>query len=207
MHIIYEKYDDLLSDNKGFGKKIIYEIIDNITEQVAEYCKNQGQYYKSTYGIDIEMHYDDLRASQAIIDTLEDLKRLKEFHPVQYPNRIKCAAYLAYWWLHRLPLSFTIPQENRAEFYNNAKKEDLVRIIHTNAFWLVAYVFSELFSAKELPCNTTNPEHQKQWDVELDYIFYYFCYRAEAPKSIEAFLSTTILHPIWEVKEGVYFEE
>lgn len=57
------------------------------------------------------MNYDILRANQALIDTLEDLKRLKEFHPIHYPNRLKCAAYLAYWWLQRQPLTFYVSEE------------------------------------------------------------------------------------------------
>ena len=71
------------------------KIIDNITDQVTSYCQEQGEYYKQEYGLEIEINYDVLRANQAIIDTFEDLMRLKEFRPV-YPNRLKCAAYLAY---------------------------------------------------------------------------------------------------------------
>ncbi len=207
MHIQYEKYSDILSEEKGFGSKIVDEIIDNITEQVTLYCQQQGVYYKKKYGLEIEINYDVLRANQAIIDTLEDLMRLKEFHPVEYPNRLKCAAYLAYWWLQRQPLNFYVPEDEHKKFFEKVSKQDIARVIHTNAFWLVAYVFGELFTATELPCTTTNPQFEKQWNVEFDYIFYYFCYRANSPKSIEAFLSTTLLHPTWEVKEGVYFEE
>lgn len=207
MHIQYERYSDLLSEKVGFGTKIIDEIIDNITEQVTLYCHKQDDYYRKRYGIEVEINYDVFRANQAIIDTLEDLKRLKEFHPVQYPNRLKCAAYLAFWWLQRQPLTFSIPEDKHIEFFEKVSKEDVARVIHANAFWLVAYVFGELFTANELPCAGQNPDFQKQWDLEFDYIFYYFCYRANSPKSIEALLSTTILHPTWKVKEGVYFEE
>lgn len=206
MNIQYEDYSDILCEEKGFGRKIVEEIIDNIVEQITLYCQQRQEYYKDTYDIEIEIIYDVLRANQAIIDTLEDLKRLKEFHPVEYPNRLKCAAYLAYWWLQRQPVMFVIPDEKQEEFLKKASKEDVSRLIHANAFWLVAYVFGELFTADELAC-AKNVSFQKQWDLEFDYIFYYFCYRANSPKSIEAFLSTTILHPTWEVKEGVYFEE
>lgn len=205
MHIQYENYKDLLSEKEGFGLKIIEEIVDNIVAQVILYCQAQEKYYKDTYGIELEINYDVLRANQAIIDTLEDLKRLKEFHPVQYPNRLKCAAYLAYWWLQRQPLTFSVPEEREEEFFKKVKPVDVARVIHANAFWLVVYVFGELFTAKKLPCADENPQFQKQWNLELDYIFYYFCYRADSPKSIEAFLATAILHPVWEVKEGVLF--
>lgn len=207
MHIQYERYSDLLSEEEGFGLKIINEIIDNITEQVTFYCQERYQHYKEKYGIEIEIHYDVFRVNQAIIDTLEDLKRLKEFHPVQYPNRLKCAAYLAYWWLQRQPLSFTVDEDKQEEFFDKVAKVDVARLIHANAFWLVAYVLGELFTEVELPCAKANPQFQKQWNIELDYMFYYFCYRANSPKAIEAFLSTALLHPTWEVKEGVYFEE
>lgn len=207
MHVQYEKYSELLSESVGFGQKIIDEIIDNVTEQVTLYCQEQDNYYRDTYGIELEINYDVLRANQAIIDALEDLKRLKEFHPVEYPNRLKCASYLAYWWLQRQPLTFSVSEDKQKIFFEKVKKEDIARVIHANAFWLVAYVFGELFSADELPCAKADSQYQKQWDIALDYIFYYFCYRANSPKGIEAFLATTLLHPTWKVKEGVYFEE
>lgn len=207
MYLQYESYDDILSEDKGFGKKIVEEIVDNITEQVTAYCQHQRQYYRKEYNLELLINYDEFRANQAIIDTLEDLMRLKEFHPVQYPNRLKCAAYLAYWWLQRQPLTFSVATDQQEYFLTKATKADIARLIHTNAFWLVAYVFGELFSTEELPCATTNPLFQKQWDVAYDYIFYYFCYRATSPKGIEAFLTTTLLHPTWEAKEGVYFEK
>jgi len=207
VHIQYEAYKELLSEEKGFGRKIVEDVIDNITEQAVIYCQERGKYYKVEYGIDIEIDYDVLRANQAIIDTLEDLMRLKEFHPVEYPNRLKCAAYLAYWWIQRKPITFSVPEERQVEFFEKVSKEDIARLIHSNEFWLVAFVFGEIFLSDELPCAKGNPEFEKQWDIEFDYLFYFFCYRANSAKSIEAFLSTTILHPTWKVKEGVYFEE
>lgn len=205
MHVKYESYDNILNEQSGFGEKIINELIDNVTEQVTQYCLDRQSYYSKKYKIDIEINYDLLRANQAIIDALEDLVRLKEFHPVQYPNRLKCAAYLAYWWLQRQPLMFSVPVDKQEEFLKTAEKEDISRLIHTNAFWLVAYVLGELFTSTEREC-ASNEEFQKQWDIELDYLFYFFCYRASSPKSIEAFLSAAVLHPLWIVKEGVYFE-
>ncbi len=207
MHIQYENYKELLSEEKGFGRKIVDEIVENIAEQATMYCIRQGEYYKDKYNVDVVIDYDVLRANQAIIDTLEDLMRLKEFHPVEYPNRLKCAAYMAYWWIQRKPITFSVPEDKQEYFLKNASKEDISRIIHANEFWLVAFVFGEIFLSEELECAKNNEEFQKQWDVELDYIFYFFCYRASSAKSIEAFLSTTILHPMWKIKEGVYFEE
>ena len=138
MHIQYESYKDILDEKTGFGKKIVDEIIDNVVEQVTAYCQQRAEYYSDQYQIQLDINYDELRANQAIIDTLEDLKRLKEFHPVQYPNRLKCAAYLAYWWLQRQPLTFSIPDDQQEEFFKKASKEDIARVIHANAFWLVA---------------------------------------------------------------------
>lgn len=207
MHIQYETYKELLSEKNGFGRKIVDEIIENIAEQATMYCKARGKYYKNKYNVEVIIDYDILRANQAIIDTLEDLRRLKEFHPVEYPNRLKCAAYMAYWWIQRKPITFSIPEDKHEVFFKKASKEDIARIIHANEFWLVVFVFGEIFSSEELICAKDNEEFQKQWNVEFDYIFYFFCYRASSAKSIEAFLSTTILHPMWKVKEGVYFEE
>ena len=122
MHIKYESYDNILNEQSGFGEKIINELIGNVTEQVTQYCLDRQSYYSKKYKIDIEINYDLLRANQAIIDALEDLVRLKEFHPVQYPNRLKCAAYLAYWWLQRQPLMFSVPVDKQEEFLKTAEK-------------------------------------------------------------------------------------
>lgn len=207
MFIQYDTYKELFSEEKGFGKEIIDDIIDNLTKQAIMYCKTRAKYYKETYDIDIDIDYNILQATQAIVDTLEDLKRLKEFHPVKFPNRLKCAAYLAYWWIQRKPITFSVPDEEQESFLKNVSKEDIAKFIHTNEFWLVAYVFGEIFSSDILKCAKENPEFDKQWNIEFDYIFYYFCYRADSAKSIEAFLSTSVMHPIWEVKEGVHFEK
>lgn len=73
MHIIYEKYAEILGTENGFGEDVIEDIILNITEQVTQYCHERIQYYKAKYDIDIKVNFDVLRATQAIIDTLEDL--------------------------------------------------------------------------------------------------------------------------------------
>lgn len=207
MFIQYGTCKELFSEEKGFGKEIIDDIIDNVTKQAIAYCQIQKKHYKDEYDIDIDIDYNIFQATQAIIDTLEDLKRLKEFHPVKYPNRLKCAAYLAYWWIRRKPITFSVSDEIQESFFEKASKEDIAKFIHSNEFWLVAYVFGEIFSSDKLSCSEENPEFDKQWNIEFDYIFYYFCYRADSAKSIEAFLSTSIMHPIWIVKEGVHFEK
>ncbi len=40
MHIIYEKYAEMLGTENGFGEDVIEDIILNITEQVTQYCQN-----------------------------------------------------------------------------------------------------------------------------------------------------------------------
>ncbi len=200
MHIIYEKYAEMLGTENGFGEDVIEDIILNITEQVTQYCHERIQYYKEKYDIDIKVNFDVLRATQAIIDTLEDLTRLKEFHPVTYPNRLKCAAYLSYWWLQRQPLTFSVEDDEICDMLDKLSKEDIAKMVNTNAYWLVAYIMGEIFTAEETVCAKSNPDFGKEWNVEFDYLFYYFCYRANSPKGIEALLSTARLHPLWEQK-------
>ena len=202
MHMLFKDYKDLLDESKGFGEKIIDEIVDNISAQITAFSKNQINYFKSKYDINIFVEIDEFRSNQAIIDALEDLMRLKDFHAVEYPNRLKCAAYLAYWWLQRQPILIKFEDATRKEEYlNKIKKVDLAHIIHANAYWLVAYVLGEIFLEKKLPC--FSEQFKKDWKKETDFLFYYFCYRTFSPKDIEAFLSTAVLHPIWEIKDGV----
>ena len=112
---------------------------------------------------------------------------------------------MAYWWLQRQPIHYVLSGADEKKLITKATKEDISRYIHANAFWLVSYVLGQLFSQKTLSC--ASKEYIEQWNVELDYMFYFYCYRATSPKSIEAMLSTAVLHPIWQVEEGVYFEE
>lgn len=205
MHIKYTDYSNLFGE-KGFGGEIIDDIIQNITELVCEFCQRQIDYYFETYGLHITINYDALKAGQAIVDTLEDLTRLKEFHALEYPNKLKCAAYLSYWWLQRQPISLMLPEGEEEKLLSEASDEDICRFIHANAFWTLTYSLGLIFTDKEREC-AKNEEFQRQWEVEFDYMFYVFCYRAISPKSIEGMLSTAVVHPIWEVAEGVYFEE
>lgn len=205
MQLQYHNYEEIFDEKKGFGKKIIDEMIEHIGMQLDDFFENRKSHYKTKYGVDLLINYDSLRATQAIVDTLEDLMRLKEFHPVTHPNRLKCAAYLSYWWLQRQPVTFSIPETQKESFFEQVSPEDIAKLIHVNAHWLVVYVFGEIFTSKELPCTT--PSFQKQWDSAFDYVFYFFCYRASSPKAIEAFLATSTLHPIWDVQKGVYIEK
>lgn len=207
MHIQFEKYNDILDDTTGFGHNIINDIVRNIMSNAMAYCKQQKRYYKDKYDLDIKTDIDIFRVIQTIIDTFEDLKRLKEFHPIQYPNRLKCASYLAYWWKQREPITFSICSDQMDVFLKKVKQKDIARFINCNELWLVAFVLGEIFTTDEKLCIKNDDEASQNWKTELDYIFYYFCYRLNSPKDIEAFLSTSILHPMWKVKDGVYFDD
>ena len=205
MQLEYRDYNELFDEEKGFGKKVVEEIVDHVGNQVELYIKKRKSFYQAKYGVNLQVNCDELRVTQAIVDTLYDLMRLKEFHPVTHPNQLKCAAYLSYWWLQRQPVTFSVPEEQKKAFYDKVSREDMARLIHVNAHWLIVYVLGEVFTSKELPCATQI--YQRQWDNAFDYIFYFFCYRASSPKAIEAFLATSALHPIWAVRKGVYIEE
>lgn len=208
MRIVYDDYKTVLDEKTGFGKNIVESIVDNITKQAVNYCQKRQKYYKEKYNIDIIINFDDLRTLQAVFDALTDLMRLKDFHPITWPNRIKCAAYLSYWWLQRQPIMFSLPDDcdYKTIFSGEKGREDLSLLINANAHWLISYMMCEIFEREDTPC-AENENYQKQWEIELDYLFYFLCYRANSPKSIEALLTTAVLHPIWKVKKGVYFEQ
>lgn len=202
MKVHYESCKDIFDEEKGFGENCVKEMLEALAAQILAYSNSRRDYYKNAYGIDLIIHFDELRAVQAVVDALEDLLRIKQFHTVIYPNKLKYAAYLSYWWLQRQPLMFSINEKDKEKFFKVATKEDVARIVNVNAHWLVAFVMSMIFSEKQTVC-AQNKAFVEAWVQECNYIYYYFCYRAISPKSIEAFLSTAIMHPIWEVREGI----
>lgn len=66
--------------------------------------------------------------------------------------------------------------------------------------FFATYVLNELFDRDNLECKC-NADKIHAFDLEWmqvqSYLLYFFTYRANSPKTIEAFLRGSILHPVW----------
>lgn len=77
-------------------KMFFSEFIEALTSFSNDFSDQlKKQYYISDFKSRISLDVD--RVIQAVLEALDDLKRLKDFHPVKNPNRIKYASYLSYW--------------------------------------------------------------------------------------------------------------
>lgn len=194
-------YEDLLKGSNKYSTEEIKQIYSNMLDSVILFIDAFSEQVKEHFGIEnfkSKVYFDDHKAIQAVLEALDDLKRLKDFHPVKNPNKIKYASYLSYWWLQRKPISID-------EIATELPEDLAVRLYNFNEFFLVTYVLNELFNKDSLTCNCGDKlkQYDKQWAQIQEYLFYFFCYRAITPKSIEAFLIGSILHPIWDTNEGV----
>lgn len=195
-------YENLLKGTNKYSAEEIRQIYSNMLDSVLSFIEafsNQVNEYFGVEDFKSKVYFDDHRAIQAVLEALDDLKRLKDFHPVTNPNKIKYISYLSYWWIQRKPISID-------DISIELPEELAVRLYNFNEYFLVTYVLNELFNNKSLSCCCNDKKIRKydqQWVQIQEYLFYFFCYRAISPKSIEAFLIGSILHPIWDTNEGV----
>lgn len=201
MRIRLEKARDLMEGPYAFTEQQIRDVVEMVWNQKESFLKKIVDLYKRKYNINIDPYiqfYMD-RFEMAIIDALDDLKRLKEFHQVPHPNTLKYAAYLSYWWIQRKPLA--IEKVNKLKIPPKAK----VRLTSFNEFFCVLFVLTIVFNRTHVTCCNTELERKylRDWDDAEGYLFYLFCYRANSPKNIEAFLSAATLHPFWEIRKGI----
>lgn len=201
MKLEFVTYENLLSGDHCYTMDMIKEIFSEFIDALTSFANDFSDSLLQDFGVkDFKNRIllDEERALQAILEALDDLKRLKDFHPVKNPNRIKYASYLAYWWLQRKPLYVNVDKINL--------DDDLIqRLINFNEFFLVTYVLNELFNCDELECSCMQQikNYDDEWVQVQNYLFYFFCYRTNSPKTVEAFLRGSILHPLWKRNKDV----
>ncbi|MDR3001828.1 MAG: hypothetical protein LBU89_11260 [Fibromonadaceae bacterium] len=102
MHLEYKPIA-LIDGKKGFTKSYINEIRHELFAYVGGFSNKLSEEIK----LELDLKINESLFDQAIIDAIEDLKRLIDFHPTKTPNVIKEASYIAYWWLQRKPLTLS----------------------------------------------------------------------------------------------------
>jgi len=203
MHLEYEQID-LINGKRGFTKSYINEIRCDLLAYVGGFSKKLFE----GIGLELDLKLNESLFDQAIIDAIEDMKRLINFHPTKTPNAIKEAAYIAYWWLQRKPLTLS---DSIIVSKLNISAENKLRLIFMNEYFLLAYIEMKVFDfSKDAKPVCNNPKiikFETQWKQARRYILYFLVYRTKSPKSIEALLVTSTLHPIRALTDDFWQNE
>lgn len=199
MRIRYKSAKDLMEGTHAFTEEQIKDVCKMVADQIEIFLDKISEMYQKKYKIDLPIRFYPDRFRMMIVDALDDLKRIKDFHPVDNPNTIKYAAYLAYWFIQRKPLAIESIDEL------NIPAEATIRLTSVNEFFCVMFVLTLIFNRRKVACCMSDPDHRykSEWEDAEGYLFYFFCYRAGSPKDIEAFLNAATLHPYWELHKGI----
>lgn len=201
MRVQIKSAKDLLEGSHAFTEEQVNNVAKMLAIQIGVFLDELANLYMRKYQIDLKhciRFYPD-RFQMVVVDALDDLKRIKDFHPVDHPNTIKYAAYLSYWFIQRKPIAIeglediSIPSEAK------------IRLTNINEFFCVLFGLTLIFNKDNIVCCMSDPtlRYVHEWEDAEGYLFYYFCYRASSPKNIEAFLNAATLHPYWEIHKGI----
>ena len=191
------------------NKKYTKEYIDELAEEIIENIKRVAEVTKQELCSAITIDYDETLVSQILIDAIEDLKRIQNFHPVKNVNAIKEAAYIGYWWVRRKPVMVIgrisdIVLDSATEDEINKLKAHLLFI---NEFCVAHYVMPKIFCLDQEINYCATEANKEAWSKARDNLIYFLAYRADNPKSIEAVLSSYTLHPLWVQKQDFWLNE
>ena len=207
MIVEYKELKSVIDRKNGFKEKYITDLkkeVLRVAKEVSNCFEEKG--LKDL----IKIRVNDLLLNQVVIDTVEDLKRLKEFHPVKCANAIKEAAYLGFWWIKRKPLfiegdivNLTLPGATDLEI-----KKWQAKFLFINEAVVAYYLLPMVFNETQIKCNACNTEKvNEEWKKAKANLIYFLAYRAESPKSIEGILTGMTLHPIWEPNQDFWLGE
>lgn len=216
IHFEYSKLDD--TGGSGFTREWTENYIRTLGENLEEFITIFKDELSNRIGIEFlpSLTYCMGKSVRAIDDTINDLKRIKEFHPVKNPNGIKLAAYTAYWWNLRKPM--VVP--NSFEFFKDLPAsivEEQGERLSSYESWLeninelfcAHYILTQVFDVSvmnpECPCDTISEMDLRKFNLLSDYLYYYMCYRVKSAQSLELFIMGLLLHPKWQVGEEFDF--
>lgn len=88
----------------------VYAENAEIVERVVDDLKDRAiAFYESKiHGVsvsDIIYPPNEIIIDDIVLNALADIKRIKDFHPVEKPTFYKYAAYIGFWWQREKPLS------------------------------------------------------------------------------------------------------
>lgn len=148
MFLEYRETSSIIEPSTGFSKKYVMGLREKL---LCAYRFNVKEFSEKmdTLGVNFEAIISESLIDQVIVDTVQDLKRLKNFHPVKTPNSIKEASYLAYWCIKKKPLFVKTEVSEVKELEDKHK----VKMLFYNEFVMAAYIISNIFNDNEYQCS------------------------------------------------------
>ncbi len=198
MVVKYKTITDVVDKAKGYSEELLIsynkELLLAIDQAEAEINKDNPR-IKIKYNADV--------LSQVVVDAVEDLKRIHDFHPIKNANAIKEAAYFGYWFIKRKPIYFSGKISQVKGSNEERIDKNKMSIIFINEFATAIYILPKIFQLSKLDGLFQNNDdaaekNAEDWKKYFDNLLYHLAYRVESPKSLEAILTSLVLHPHWE---------
>ena len=162
-----------MMENIKLEAKEYKDVIDHFSVEkiVGRYNRllNISNEFLKSMAYEKRVKINQLALCYTVMDYFCDIARIKDFHPVDFVNKIKIAAYEVSWILKRKP--FQILENDRQLMDVNE---------HFAVFLILTFLGDEEASGIEFD------EHIKYfWDT----LFYYFKFREVNPQAIELALT------------------
>ena len=195
MVVQYREIADIIDEK--YTKEVVSNYIKELTLTIEKVKKTLWKDNQS-----IRLENNKLIFTQVLIDALEDLKRIHDFHPIENTNAVKEAAYFSFWLIKRKPIYFygdldTIGGECKIEL--DKRK---INYLFVNEFCAAVYIMPKIFRLSEVVDGLDEVydvnKLSDDWKKYFDNLMYFLAYRAESPKAIEEALTSLIMVPKWK---------
>lgn len=170
--------------------------------------KTLSKFVKEITGKEFHYAISEQLLVQLLIDAYDDLMRLTEYHPTEYPNSLKEMAYIAYWFIRRKPLIITGSYEDVINIKNeNFTEMARMHILFINEYFATTLLYNSVFRSKipKKGVGTKELENaEEQLEIFSGFLFYSLVYRVDSPKYLEAMSLACTIYPAWEVDPKIW---
>lgn len=202
MHIVFRNLNDWYKKEPDLKDKF-QETFATILTAAKEYAGQLNTATKSKADVSIDICISEMLLKQALIDALDDLMRLKDYHITKDPNRLKEMAYIVFWILRHKPIVLLTEDVTL-----NTKLNDIARarLLFINESFCVHLLIGSAFPGgkQKSSCQICFGEGSRQLEYFKKFLLYYLVYRVDSPKSLEAIMMGTTIFPVWEVDPVIW---
>ncbi len=202
MIVRFVEINDIIDNEKGYTEDIVRSYY---TEIILVIEKTKKILRKSNAGI--KVYYDTNVINQIVVDAVEDLKRIKDFQPIENANAIKEAAYFGFWLNKRKPIHIEGDIYSIEGINDEQTNRQKINCMFINELCTTIYMMPKIFSLSVQADNIKKEQKAVilgNWKKYFDYLIYFFAYRAESPNNIEALLTSLIMQPMWKCKSDFW---
>ncbi len=100
-------------------------LLESFEEKVIQerfiYLKKKAEVFIETAAYGKTAFCSDRILMHVIVDYFEDIRRLKDFHGIEFVKTTKIAAYTVAWWVRRKPIQFLTGQEEEKDIFINER--------------------------------------------------------------------------------------